>query len=124
MRYGSPPRVRGKAPISWNCSGVIRITPACAGKSGQSMIGRFRAWDHPRVCGEKLVINSARLLRLGSPPRVRGKGHRKVGGRKGLGITPACAGKSQRHDRIQMVGRDHPRVCGEKMQQVCSQLRM
>ena len=56
MTVGSPPRVRGKVcPV--NLSGERRrITPACAGKrlmaSGAVTIPR----DHPRVCGEKLVM--------------------------------------------------------------------
>ena len=30
---GSPPRVRGKAPMQVSCTGMQGITPACAGKS-------------------------------------------------------------------------------------------
>ena len=70
---GSPPRVRGKASSITGYFGVVRITPACAGKS------RFCSWlpavegDHPRVCGEKSGSCPCCCLRLGSPPRVRGK---------------------------------------------------
>ena len=52
---GSPPRMRGKViPVflsvisSW-------ITPAYAGKSHHPALSRHRIWDHPRVCGEKLL---------------------------------------------------------------------
>ena len=31
------------------------------------------------------------------------------------GITPACAGKSRATAAQQRAGRDHPRVCGEKL---------
>ena len=34
------------------------------------------------------------------------------------GITPACAGKSRATAAQQRAGRDHPRVCGEKLR-VC-----
>ena len=30
-------------------------------------------------------------------------------------ITPACAGKSRSQPRLPCTGRDHPRVCGEKL---------
>ena len=50
-----------------------RITPACAGK--RFVLGhRFRLQrDHPRLCGEKLLLLLVLVLDLGSPPLVRGK---------------------------------------------------
>ena len=53
---GSPPRVRGKGahkPVRLLDGG---ITPACAGKSNFCTILGKMVEDHPRVCGEKLVI--------------------------------------------------------------------
>ena len=50
----------------------------------------------------------------GSPPRVRGKGQSKGREQRELRITPACAGKSNTKNAIKSIGRDHPRVCGEK----------
>lgn len=70
------------------------ITPAYAGKSLRGMIRFHHEWDHPRMCGEKLVTEFITRYMMGSPPRVRGK----VSAWKILlhdgGITPACAGKS------------------------------
>ena len=96
LRYakGSPPRVRGKARASGPCATACRITPACAGKSRPPLWAFFPAGDHPRVCGEKYALWSCATFRAGSPPRVRGKVRRDQKGRAGLGITPACAGKS------------------------------
>ena len=51
----------------------------------------------------------------GSPPRVRGKGQSKGREQRELRITPACAGKSNTKNAIKSIGRDHPRVCGEKV---------
>ena len=70
---GSPPRVRGKVIQFQGQNGPNRITPACAGKrdSQGQPIGRVK--DHPRVCGEKFEFQRFLYLRLGSPPRVRGK---------------------------------------------------
>ena len=53
----------------------------------------------------------------GSPPRMRGKGHRMARLPSPPGITPAYAGKSQREQRRGMCSKDHPRVCGEKCYQ-------
>ena len=50
---GSPPRMRGKAGLAWQCANGDRITPAYAGKSKKLHIIRAYMRDHPRVCGEK-----------------------------------------------------------------------
>ena len=64
--------------------------------------------------GEKLSALSSPMLRLGSPPRGRGKAtfwslknsfHR---------ITPAWAGKRRRNQIHKLHTQDHPRVGGEK----------
>ena len=71
-----------------------RITPAYAGKSHSVLIfGRcFR--DHPRVCGEKTKHHNAVRVKIGSPPRMRGK----------VTLFP----------KKSVFWMDHPRVCGEK----------
>ena len=70
------------------------ITPAYAGKRQTGLTLMLWSGDHPRVCGEKKVMNLVLVRPLGSPPRVRGKVlhlFQRVGGE---GITPAYAGKS------------------------------
>ena len=53
LQRGSPPRVRGKV-ISGICALLLlRITPACAGKSLGGDTWQRQNEDHPRVCGEK-----------------------------------------------------------------------
>ena len=54
---GSPPRARGKDVIIslTVCGG--RITPACAGKSVRAGGVASMLADHPRVRGEKLLID-------------------------------------------------------------------
>ena len=91
-----------------------RITPACAGKSWYELGGLLSRRDHPRVCGEKSVVERVAPLRLGSPPRVRGKVRDVLLSIGIIRITPACAGK--RHPQGGRVhgSEDHPRVCGEK----------
>ena len=111
---GSPPRVRGKDRKAHNSRPGYRITPACAGKSGNLCGAKNVAEDHPRVCGEKQdMVNETRIPQ-GSPPRVRGKVHRMLCSRLWLRITPACAGKSHILTSENQIHEDHPRVCGEK----------
>ena len=70
---GSPPRVRGKQSQPRSATSVIRITPACAGKTLPSISVLVKLQDHPRVCGENTLASLTFLPYLGSPPRVRGK---------------------------------------------------
>ena len=73
--------------------------------------------DHPRLCGEKDGEPPVCLWKRGSPPPMRGKG-RKTGRRKKLiGITPAYAGKSTIYKCPEIISKDHPRLCGEKITQ-------
>ena len=114
--HGSPPRVRGKAMVYFIVSLWSRITPACAGKS-QSFSGfQMGRGDHPRVCGEKGMQQALQCTLKGSPPRVRGKDVLHILCDVRRGITPACAGKSNLGYCLRLVPRDHPRVCGEKIQ--------
>ena len=53
--------------------------------------------------------------RMGSPPRMRGKGDEWLKEGKAERITPAYAGKSQVRYWALFYLWDHPRVCGEKV---------
>ena len=115
---GSPPRVRGKGSIfRWRKS-RNRITPACAGKS--VLFNQFfcSVQDHPRVCGEKSSIWYMIEIFQGSPPRVRGKVDDPPLIPIWVRITPACAGKSTKESVWTSWIWDHPRVCGEKEDEV------
>ena len=92
---GSPPRVRGKLCIRLNALQDNGITPACAGKTTARQPRKRRRRDHPRVCGENPKGYFKQITLTGSPPRVRGKLHKRGLLRGSLGITPACAGKTQ-----------------------------
>ena len=113
---GSPPRARGKVGLIAGHEAHRGITPACAGKSFLHFRCGSYVWDHPRVCGEKGTRRDNLRAVLGSPPRVRGKVYAGCKFAVYRGITPACAGKSNRaHGRDHSCW-DHPRVCGEKQQ--------
>ena len=130
---GSPPRVRGKRMRVLKPDGVLRITPARAGKT-QFVFCIFRpSKDHPRACGENSSCRSLSCPSCGSPPRVRGKLFLAHGYAQNYGITPARAGKTnlkRTPDEIWRItparagktcscrpsarqGWDHPRACGE-----------
>ena len=53
---GSPPRMRGKPDRVLAKSEQIRITPAGAGKTVKSSVTTPPGADHPRVCGENIVM--------------------------------------------------------------------
>ena len=71
-----------------------RITPACAGRTTAR---RRRGWsgrDHPRVCGKNFFRGLKTQINAGSPPRVREELIYRIGNKFGVGITPACAGRT------------------------------
>ena len=92
---GSPPRVRGKERGEIHIFPLVRITPACAGKSVRAL--PYMHWW------------------TGSPPRVRGKATHITRGEQSMRITPARAGKSSASRKTAGTFWDHPRVCGEKL---------
>ncbi len=71
-------------------------------------------WDHPRVCGEQLMVRIFGDASAGSPPRVRGTGPLLCVQVIADGITPACAGNSTKNVAALSIREDHPRVCGEQ----------
>ena len=110
---GSPPQVRGKPLSDYDGSGTNGITPAGAGKTMPVIISSITLWDHPRRCGENMLLARLSFLVVGSPPQVRGKLIDEVQDRFQDRITPAGAGKT---DTLHAVGHgleDHPRRCGE-----------
>ena len=107
--------MRGKVFSCTDFRSFTRITPAYAGKRVPALCRPLCRRDHPRVCGEKGDKVKHCFHVLGSPPRVRGKGFCGIVIHRRIGITPACAGKSQLRRLCLLRSRDHPRVCGEKM---------
>ena len=91
---GSSPRMRGTLRTCGSSTATPRIIPAYAGNTQVHMAGRVPLWDHPRVCGEHVKIDSGILTSTGSSPRMRGT-HVERSGRAGWrGIIPAYAGNT------------------------------
>ena len=115
---GSPPHARGKEAILNDGGLETGITPACAGKSALHHSALILSEDHPRMRGEKRAVHPGRCGRRGSPPHARGKDLRLDALFALLGITPACAGKSQPGQQSRCHAQDHPRMRGEKKLQI------
>ena len=85
--------MRGKVWFESQNTTGYRITPAYAGKSLTTLkIDKFER-DHPRLCGEKSLMNRSSGTILGSPPPMRGKAGTGKTTTASVGITPAYAGK-------------------------------
>ena len=118
ISMGSPPRGRGKGNQAFSWYGSSRITPAWAGKRFWNRPWVWATSDHPRMGGEKSFDQACTGVVEGSPPHGRGKDVRQVGAVCGRGITPAWAGKRCSSGRCCMRQRDHPRVGGEKTENI------
>ena len=111
---GSPPHARGKGVKFGVREHSTPITPACAGKRPTSRRFSPRAWDHPRMRGEKNSPSAMEYPSGQSPPHARGKEKLPKEWTGNLGITPACAGKRASRSSHSPRHGDHPRVRGEK----------
>ena len=69
---GSPPHVRGPLDMYHPPINFPGITPACAGTTVHIFRITVRIRDHPRMCGDHIMIVERMPLRGGSPPHVRG----------------------------------------------------
>ena len=91
----------------------VGIIPAYAGNTRLHACGGQSARDHPRVCGEHLVIYGRPTLVPGSSPRMRGTRCGMSEQKTPVGIIPAYAGNTSAANFSTPRLRDHPRVCGE-----------
>ena len=111
---GSPPPMRGKDTLRTCDCAAIGITPAYAGKSLFCTCIQMCSEDHPRLCGEKSMVEAILCFLSGSPPPMRGKDQPAPRQPCLFRITPAYAGKSLTGTVWTRPPRDHPRLCGEK----------
>ena len=110
---GSPPHARGRRPPAQRRRRAKRITPACAGKTRRSPPFWGNGQDHPRMRGEDNRLILADLDVVGSPPHARGRPSNEEAFGAGIGITPACAGKTAQETQSRSMYWDHPRMRGE-----------
>ena len=112
-RRGSPPHARGARISQERDTGPRWITPACAGSTPLWSAAITPARDHPRMRGEHGDVPASSCHCLGSPPHARGAPPEAWPGRRGSGITPACAGSTCHGAIVCQLGTDHPRMRGE-----------
>ena len=100
--------------LTQNLARGLLVSPAYAGKSPALCGSPAPSQDHPRACGEKAQRFALMAFQLGSPPRMRGKGHLTLAVSHMHRINPAYAGKRRSDSQADRWRWDHPRVCGEK----------
>ena len=110
---GSPPHARGRPDPIEKEIGEFGITPACAGKTSATEGRRHAQQDHPRMRGEDRLGGRINFVDVGSPPHARGRRARNTVDYSTPRITPACAGKTSRRQRLATLCADHPRMRGE-----------
>ena len=110
---GSSPRMRGTHDVIAFHALRPGIIPAYARNTCRNDTRGCCTWDHPRVCGEHVVVELVPCVSLGSSPRMWGTHHTRPVRGRGTGIIPAYAGNTESSPRRQCPTRDHPRVCGE-----------
>ena len=106
--------MRGKGAGGAGAAAAAGITPAYAGKRPAEIEEIFGGGDHPRICGEKVVLFDDETKEIGSPPHMRGKAAQAALPYLDTRITPAYAGKRRHQTVRRQKNEDHPRICGEK----------
>ena len=110
---GSSPHVRGtRSPkrSPWADAGII---PACAGNTSSGIPETGQRRNHPRMCGEHVMLVVEPLSLAGSSPHVRGTLQNNLTNQNRIGIIPACAGNTFLFFPHCSSTGDHPRMCGE-----------
>ena len=113
---GSPPLARGIQHLHQVQPGQPGITPACAGNTCNLFHFCNLLGDHPRLRGEYYKENYDAMIEWGSPPLARGIHPVADVPAPDHGITPACAGNTDRKWLRVHGERDHPRLRGEYSQ--------
>ena len=116
--------MRGKDTLRTCDCAAIGITPAYAGKSLFCTCIQMCSEDHPRLCGEKSMVEAILCFLSGSPPPMRGKATIVIFFLPHFRITPAYAGKSRSSHICRHESQDHPRLCGEKFSESLQTLVM
>ena len=110
---GSSPRMRGAPRAQGWAICPARIIPADAGSTRPIPRLVLACGDHPRGCGEHLMVTLRSPSYLGSSPRMRGAPYSSTDGVGHHGIIPADAGSTEKLSYLNSVDEDHPRGCGE-----------
>ena len=72
MDKGSSPRMRGTLTVRVTYQANSGIIPAHAGNTIAKLSDSIIVRDHPRACGEHIIIMDKLAVEQGSSPRMRG----------------------------------------------------
>ena len=100
--------MRGKVDQQSMLCSCKGITPAYAGKRVLFRFSRTVSWDHPRLCGEKVLLERPLDTVGGSPPPMRGKVRETSAPAGYVRITPAYAGKRPHYAPLYSVMQGSP----------------
>ena len=115
---GSSPRLRGTHGRQFPGCQRDRFIPAFAGNASLCLMVRLNAAVHPRVCGERGTITTAGSTGAGSSPRLRGTRQASKLKVESVRFIPAFAGNAVAALVLRSRGAVHPRVCGERYEDV------
>ena len=110
---GSSPRMRGAPAGQKHGAKREGIIPAYAGSTSAVSPQWSASGDHPRVCGEHIILGFTPSCYPGSSPRMRGAQAAEITVTPQTRIIPAYAGSTGSRDHCDPTDADHPRVCGE-----------
>ena len=113
LKRGSSPRMRGTPEKDMEPYQTGGIIPAYAGNTFSATPTPTSTGDHPRACGEHVVVELVPCVSLGSSPRMWGTHHTRPVRGRGTGIIPAYAGNTTLALLRDVWVLNHPRVCGE-----------
>ena len=91
----------------------LRLTPACAGKTGRRPNVYPVTEAHPRLRGEDSSVKVPKFMACGSPPLARGRLLPTDVCHLLSRLTPACAGKTETAGGRHRCSEAHPRLRGE-----------
>ena len=109
--------MRGKRHCILRQGDGDRNIPAYAGKTNTENRSVLHTAEHPRVCGENLTCVVYKDNSAGTSPRMRGKRRRWPHELHWCRNIPAYAGKTRRVTTGYQHLPEHPRVCGENLDQ-------
>ena len=116
LPIGTSPRMRGKQNRTLDQPQILRNIPAYAGKTTPNSSQSSKTMEHPRVCGENASLPFAEMRPEGTSPRMRGKLLGRPQDLQDERNIPAYAGKTLNHVPTLPAKSEHPRVCGENIQ--------
>ena len=122
LARGSSPHTRGAPDGGARERRRLGIIPAYAGSTRVANPPGAFFEDHPRIRGEHRKIQSPIKLMMGSSPHTRGALRRRNITHQARRIIPAYAGSTFSSCLIGLRPRDHPRIRGEHLRFLYSQI--